>query len=147
MSSTLKPRSTKSQNAQVRLRGCLKSPGRSRLTVRESGFVPAARSLEWRNIVGENDGIGTFQTRPELRYGQSTPPRISEYRMAGGAAIGQQFSFGPLGEGVDHAGTPERSTKNISPVSLSPENSIGSDLNIQYWRLSKAKTRPGKTGG
>src|SRR5271166_7204567 len=47
------------------LRGCLKSPGRSRLTVEESGFVPAASRVEWRNIVGENDGIGTFQTPPE----------------------------------------------------------------------------------
>src|SRR5208337_3071978 len=46
----------------MRLRGCLKSPGRSRLTVQESGFVPAASRVEWRNIVGENDGIGTFQT-------------------------------------------------------------------------------------
>jgi gluconokinase len=35
------------------LRGCLKSPSRSRLTVQESGFVPAASRVEWRNIVGE----------------------------------------------------------------------------------------------
>ena len=47
-------------------RRCLKSPGRSRLTVQESGFVPAAWRVEWRNIVGENDEIGTFQTPSEL---------------------------------------------------------------------------------
>ena len=35
------------------LRGCLKSPGRSRLTVRGPGFAPAVWKLEWGNIVGE----------------------------------------------------------------------------------------------
>jgi phytoene dehydrogenase-like protein len=37
----------------VRIRGCLKSPGRSRLTVRGPGFAPAVWKLEWGNIVGE----------------------------------------------------------------------------------------------
>src|SRR5271165_205537 len=36
-----------------RVRGCLKSPGRSRLTVRGPGFAPAVWKLEWGNIVGE----------------------------------------------------------------------------------------------
>jgi hypothetical protein len=35
------------------MRGCLKSPGRSRLTVRGPGFAPAVWKLEWGNIVGE----------------------------------------------------------------------------------------------
>jgi hypothetical protein len=35
------------------LRGCLKSPGRSRITVRGLGFTPADWKLEWGNIVGE----------------------------------------------------------------------------------------------
>src|SRR5208282_4585960 len=35
------------------LRGCLKSSGRSRLTVRGLGFAPAVWKLEWGNIVGE----------------------------------------------------------------------------------------------
>ena len=37
----------------IGLRGCLKSPGRSRLTVRGPGFAPAVWKLEWGNIVGE----------------------------------------------------------------------------------------------
>jgi hypothetical protein len=35
------------------LRGYLKSPGRSRLTVRGLGFTPADWKPEWGNIVGE----------------------------------------------------------------------------------------------
>jgi hypothetical protein len=35
------------------LRGCLKSPGRSRLTVRGPGFAPAVWKLKWGDIVDE----------------------------------------------------------------------------------------------
>jgi len=37
----------------IGLRGCLKSPGRSRLTIRGPGFAPAVWKLEWGTIVGE----------------------------------------------------------------------------------------------
>jgi hypothetical protein len=37
----------------IGLRGCLKSPGRSRLTVRGPGFAPTVWKLEWGTIVGE----------------------------------------------------------------------------------------------
>jgi hypothetical protein len=38
--------------AIISLRGCLKCPGRSRLTVRGLGSAPAVWKLEWRNMVG-----------------------------------------------------------------------------------------------
>jgi hypothetical protein len=44
------------------LRGCLKSPGRSRLTVRGPGFAPAVWKLEWETKSVKYDRIGTFQT-------------------------------------------------------------------------------------
>src|SRR5271166_3494646 len=44
------------------LRGCLKSPGRSRLTVRGPGFAPAVWKLEWETYSVKYDRIGTFQT-------------------------------------------------------------------------------------
>src|SRR5271166_4440540 len=64
------------------LRGCLKSPGRSRLTVQESGFVPAASRVEWRNIVGENDGIGTFQTPSKQRLAAETVKTRGRYAFS-----------------------------------------------------------------
>src|SRR5271166_2778650 len=64
------------------LRGCLKSPGRSRLTVQESGFVPAASRVEWRNIVGENDGIGTFQTPSEVVVDEGLTYRRDQVTIA-----------------------------------------------------------------
>src|SRR6202035_4951508 len=44
------------------LRGCLKSPGRSRLTVRGPGFAPAVWKLEWETKSVKYDRIGSFQT-------------------------------------------------------------------------------------
>jgi hypothetical protein len=46
----------------IGLRGCLKSPGRSRLTVRGPGFAPAVWKLEWETKSVKYDRIGTFQT-------------------------------------------------------------------------------------
>ena len=50
------------RNSLPSMRGCLKSPGRSRLTVRGPGFAPAVWKLEWETKSVKYDRIGTFQT-------------------------------------------------------------------------------------
>src|SRR5271165_2711370 len=53
------------------IRGCLKNPGRSRLTVRGPGFAPAVWKLEWETKSVKYDRIGTFQTPSKNLSGES----------------------------------------------------------------------------
>jgi hypothetical protein len=63
------------------LRGCLKSPGRSRLTVRGPGFAPAVWKLEWETKSVKYDRIGTFQT-PSKKSPKIGPDDASDMKSS-----------------------------------------------------------------